>query len=382
MRSLCVLGSTGTIGVYTLEIASKYPDKFRVVSLAAGKNVEKLREQIRKFHPSHVSISDASMLGLLKSEFPKVKFGTEIEGIRACISEPDVDVVVNGIVGFAGLEPAIHAIREDKLLAIANKESFVVAGELLNEELAKSKATLIPVDSEHNALFQLIEGRSKSDIETLVLTASGGPFLRRTDLSFDDVTPEMAIKHPKWNMGPKISVDSATLMNKGLELVEAHYLFGFPEEKIEIWIHPQSIVHGAIWLKDGSCLAQMTVPDMKSSIGYAVAYPKKLDKVIPRFSFKEIAQLEFIEPDQERFTALKIVRQALRAGGSALVTLNAANEVAVGAFLEKRIKFSQITQVVDAALQKEKVVKPTSLAEILELDRNSRDTTEAIIKGR
>lgn len=366
MRGIAVLGSTGTIGTFTLEIAERFPEKFRIVSLVAGRNVALLREQIRKFNPRFVSLSAAEHLSSLQHEFPKTRFLTGREGIKECIEQSEVQVVVNGIVGFAGLEPALFAIRANKILALANKESLVVAGALLREELEKSHAQLIPVDSEHNALFQLLEGRPLSDVDTLVLTASGGPFFKRPDLDFRSVTPEMAVKHPNWNMGPKISVDSATMMNKGLEMIEAHFLFSFPEEKIEIWVHPQSIMHGAVWLKDNSCLAQLTKPDMKSSIGFALSYPEKLDQVIPRFSFKEMHALEFYEPDEVRFPALRLAREALRAGTGHLIVLNAANEYAVGAFLEKKIGFHEIPVWVENALEAYQPYPIHSLEDVFE----------------
>lgn len=350
MTGIALLGSTGTIGTFTLEIIRRFPEKFKVISLAAGKNISLLRDQVREFQPQFVSLVAVEHLSSLQHEFPQTRFLHGREGMKECVEQVEVDVVVNGIVGFAGLEPALFAIRANKIIALANKESLVVAGFLLRDELQKSKAQLIPVDSEHNALYQLLEGRKASDVDTLVLTASGGPFYRKPELNFADVTPEMAVKHPNWNMGPKISVDSATMMNKGLELIEAHYLFGFAEEKIEIWVHPQSIVHGAIWFKDNSCLAQMTKPDMKSSIGFALSYPEKLPQVISRFSFKEMHALEFYEPDEERFPALRLAREALRAGPGHLVVLNAANELAVSAFLQKQVGFHQITEIVERAL--------------------------------
>lgn len=369
MRGLSVLGSTGTIGTFTLEIVERFPEKFKVVSLVAGKNVTLLKEQIRKFHPKFVSLSANEHLSALNHEFPNTKFLTGRDGVKECIEQTDVDVVVNGIVGFAGLEPALFAIRANKIVALANKESLVVAGSLIKEELQKSNATLIPVDSEHNALFQLLEGRKLEDVDTLVLTASGGPFFKTPELQFCDVTPEMAIKHPNWNMGPKISVDSATMMNKGLELIEAHFLFGFPEEKIDVWVHPQSIMHAAIWFKDNTCLSQMTKPDMKSSIGFALSYPEKLPQVIERFSFKEKHALEFFEPDEVRFPCLRLAREALRAGPGHLVVLNAANEFAVGAFLEKKIGFHQIAEFVEKKINAHHPIPIHSLDDVFELHR-------------
>lgn len=366
MKGLAVLGSTGTIGTFTLEIVERFPEKFRVVSLVAGKNIALFKEQVRKFRPQFATLAALEHLSALQHEFPETKFLQGREGVKACIEQTEVDVVVHGIVGFAGLEPALFAIRANKTVALANKESLVVAGSLMKAELEKSKAQLIPVDSEHNALFQLLEGRKTTDVATLVLTASGGPFYKKPELDFKDVTPEMAIKHPNWNMGPKISVDSATMMNKGLELIEAHFLFGFPEENIDIWVHPQSIMHASIWLKDNSCLSQLTKPDMKSSIGYAIAYPEKLPQVIERFSFKEKPVMEFYEPDVQRFPALRLAREALKSGPGHLIVLNAANEFAVGAFLEKKIGFHQIASTVEDALSRYQARSVCSLEDVFQ----------------
>lgn len=378
IKGIAVYGSTGTIGDNTLEIVRRFPDRFRVISLAAGRNIEKLRAQITEFSPQLVAVQDTDGAGQLRREFPKLTILTGEEGLRAGIDAAGVDTVVMGIVGFAALAPTLHAIRAGKKIALANKESLVVGGSLLRAELEKSKAQCIPVDSEHNALFQLLEGYPRHQVETVVLTASGGPLLRRPELPLEDVTPAIAVAHPNWKMGPKISVDSATLMNKGLELIEAHFLFGFPSEKIEVWVHPQSIVHGALWMTDNSCLAQLTKPDMKSSIGHALCYPERLPRVIPKLTFQEMAKLEFFEPDLVRFPALRLARQALEAGPSHLVVLNAANEVAVGRFLEGRLLFSQIPQVIEKALQRHERSPLPDLESLFALDAEARLSTEKL----
>jgi 1-deoxy-D-xylulose-5-phosphate reductoisomerase len=378
---IAVLGSTGTIGCYTLEVAGQFPDKIKVVSLACGKNIEKLKEQIQKFRPKVVSIESGERISELKNAFPGVEFAVGGEGIKACIDLAGVDTVVMGMVGFSALEPTLHAIRKGKRVALANKESLVVGGTLLQAELKNSSAELIPVDSEHNALFQLLIGRKREEISSVVLTASGGPLLRKPELPLEDVTPAIAVKHPNWNMGPKISVDSATLMNKGLEVIEAHYLFGFPSKEIEVWIHPQSIVHGAIWFKDNSCIAQMTRPDMKCSIGYALGYPERLENVIPRFSMKEMANLEFLEPDLTRFPSLRLAREALSAGPSAVIALNAANEIAVDAFLKGQILFPDIPRVIQRVLDVETAQCVTTISDIFEIDSVARIQTGEILKS-
>lgn len=371
-RGIAVLGSTGTIGTYTLQIVEKNPESFFIVSLAAGTRVQELREQIKKFRPKIVSVSNASDATLLQKEFPEIEVGFSDAGIKNCIEQKEVDVVINGIVGFAALVPTMLALQANKLIGLANKESLVVAGPLFKKLVAESKSTVIPVDSEHNAIFQLIKNQSREDIDTIVLTASGGPFLRHPDLDLNEITPEMAVKHPNWNMGPKISVDSATLMNKGLELIEAHYLFDFPEEKIEVWVHPQSIVHGAIWFSDNTSIAQLSKPDMKSAIGYAMSYPKRISSVINKLTLKEMSQLEFLEPDTERFRCLTLARQALKAGHSHLVVLNAANEIAVAAFLENKIRFSQIPLIIENSLEAHSSLPLQTVADVIQMDSEAR----------
>lgn len=377
-KKICVLGSTGTIGSYTLDLVRLYPDQFEVVSLAAGRNLEKLQGQIREFHPQTVSVLDEKDAAFLQKEFPGLEVSFGRQGIRNCIDASGVSVVIVGIVGFSGLEPTLYAIQKNKLIGLANKESLVTAGTLFQREIQKSQATVVPVDSEHNALYQLLSGVKSEEVETLVLTASGGPFLRKVELNLEDVTPEMAVAHPNWKMGPKISVDSATLMNKGLELIEAHFLFGFPENKIEVWVHPQSIVHGAIWLKDHTSLAQLSWPDMKSAIGYALSYPERLKHPIRKLTFADMAKMEFFEPDHKRFPCLSLARQALRLGQSHVIGLNAANEVAVDAFLNRKIKFTQIPQLIDLFLNQFQGSKILELEDVFECDLKTREIAKKL----
>lgn len=379
-RKVCVLGSTGTIGQYTLELAEKFPDFFKVVSLAAGKNLDLLRKQIKKFKPQVVSVQSQDSALLLQKEFPQVEVGFGDSGIEACIDIAKLDVVIVGIVGFAGLKPTIHAIKKDLLIGLANKESLVTGGTLLRAELKNHDAKIVPVDSEHNALFQLLSGVKSTEVSKLVLTASGGPFFRKPDLKLATVTPEMAVSHPNWKMGPKISVDSASMMNKGLELIEAHYLFNFPENDIEVWVHPQSIVHGAIWLKDNTNLSQLSIPDMKSAIGYALSFPERLESPIQKLSFSQMAKLEFFEPDNVRFPCLALARQALGKGQGSVIALNAANECAVEAFLSKKIGFHQIPEVIDAVLQKFSFEPISELSLVFEADRSARELAQQILK--
>lgn len=378
-RKICVLGSTGTIGSYTLELVKAFSEQFELVSLAAGKNLIKLQEQIQTFNPKIVSVQSEADASFLKREFPKLNVGFGMDGIKQCIEAEAIDVVIVGIVGFAGLEPTLHAIKKGKLIGLANKESLVAAGSLFHEAVEKSKAVVIPVDSEHNALFQLLKGVEVSEVETVVLTASGGPFLNKRDLDLSQVSPEMAISHPNWKMGPKISVDSASLMNKGLELIEAHFLFGFPEEKIEVWVHPQSIVHGSIWLRDNTNLAQLSLPDMKSAIGYALSYPDRLNHPIKKLSLAQMSRLDFFEPDSSRFPCLGLARKALRLGQSHIIALNAANEIAVEAFLGGQIRFTQIPEAIDATLQRFPGISVHQLDDVFEADRVGRQVAKTVI---
>lgn len=378
-KVIAVYGSTGTIGENTLAIVRRFPERFQVASLAAGRNIDKLRAQIREFQPKLVAVQTESGAQTLRAEFPQLEVMVGESGLRAGIELNEVEMVVMGIVGFAALSPTLHAIRLGKDLALANKESLVVGGPLLKAELARSRTRCIPVDSEHNALFQLLEGQPKEQVETIVLTASGGPLWKRPEIPLEDVTPAMAVAHPNWKMGPKISVDSATLMNKGLELIEAHFLFGFASQKIEVWVHPQSILHGALWMTDNSCLAQLTKPDMKASIGHALSYPDRLNQVIPKLSFQDMSRLEFFEPDNQRFPALRLARQALESGPSYLVVLNAANEVAVERFLSGCLLFSQIPQVIEQALSQHPGEALCDLESLFALDESVRSKTQALL---
>ncbi len=379
-RRLGVFGSTGTIGTATLELARRFPDRFQVVALTAGRNLDLLRPQVAEFRPGVVVVSQSADALALAPEFPGTEFLHGESGLIECARWDGIQIASQGIVGFAALSPTLELARRGKDLALANKETLVVAGHLLKRELAVGKARCIPVDSEHNAIYQLLQGRDRSQIDSLVLTASGGPFWKQPKLDLASVTPAMAVKHPNWKMGPKISVDSATLMNKGLEVVEAQVLFEFEPDRIEVWIHPQSIVHGAIWFADGTCQAQLSVPDMKASIGFALGYPDRLSNSVEKLSFRQFTQLEFSEPDTARFPCLDLPRKALAAGQSHLIALNAANEVTVARFLEGRLCFSRIASVLDECLQRHRSVPADSLGDVLEIDRRAREKTHEIIE--
>jgi len=379
-QGLCILGSTGSIGQQTLQLVSAFPERFHVRSLACGNQIDVFRNQIIQFRPKAVSVASQDQAECLRNEFAGLSVYSGDDGMQRCLEVSGVDAVVVGVVGFCGLAPTLSAIKMGLRVALATKEALIVGGSLLQGALKESSAVLIPVDSEHNALFQLLNGRSPAEVDQLVLTASGGPFLVSKELDERSVTVEMAIRHPKWNMGPKISVDSATLMNKGLELIEAHYLFNQPESKIEVWIHPQSIVHGAIRLVDGSVLASMSLPDMRLSIGYALAWPARLEKIVDPLGFDQMHRLEFFPPDEARFIALRLARQAVQAGPSTIIALNAANEVAVEAFLRRQIGFHQIRSVWHEVLGEHQIVGIHALEDVFRTDEISRFSALSAIR--
>lgn len=378
MTRLSILGATGTIGCNTLDIVSAHPDRFSIVALTAQDNVEKLAIQARQFGARYVAVSNAGRYNELKS----LLAGTHIEvaaGEDAIIAaaEMECDVVMSAIVGIAGLAPTLAAIRKGRRIALANKECLVCAGELMNAEVHTHGATLIPVDSEHSGIFQLIGARASDDISHVTLTASGGPFRDFTLAQLKNVTPEQAIAHPNWRMGAKISVDSATLMNKGLELIEAHYLFGLPGEKLSAVIHPQSIVHALVEMVDGSVLAQLSHPDMRAPIAYALAYPERIATPVKKLNLAEIQHLSFAAPDEIRFPALRLAKQALLTGGSAPTILNAANEIAVARFLKREIGFTDIPVIVEKALASMNPAVPSCIGDIFALDSETRHFAEA-----
>jgi 1-deoxy-D-xylulose-5-phosphate reductoisomerase len=379
MKRLAVFGSTGSIGGSTLELARRFPERFEVVALTAGRNIELLREQILEFRPRVVVVQQVEDARTVGNWFPGLEVLHGPSGLVQCAAWDAIDIACQGIVGFAALEPTFELVRRGKAVALANKETLVVAGALLREQLRLRGGRCIPVDSEHNALFQLLEGKDRAAIATVVLTASGGPFWRTPGLDLSQVTPQMAVAHPNWKMGPKISVDSATLMNKGLEVVEAHALFDIAPERIEVWIHPQSIIHGAVWFTDGTCQAQLSKPDMKASISHALAYPERLPAAVEKLSLRQMANLEFAEPDTVRFPCLDLPRQALSAGQSSLIALNAGNEIAVQAFLDKQIRFPQIASVLTELLSRHATTPINDVPTIHAVDAQAREKTREII---
>ena len=352
---LTILGSTGSIGESTLDVVSRHPEKFRVFALAGHRQVDKLAAQCKQFRPEYAVVSDVGHAAELEKKLKQEGIDTQVlYGAQALIdvaSADEVSGVMCAIVGAAGLPSALAAAQKGKTIYLANKETLVVSGALFMETARQNGATVLPIDSEHNAIFQVLPrdytGRlNEHGINSIILTASGGPFLN-TDLStFDSITPEQAVKHPNWSMGRKISVDSASMMNKGLELIEAHWLFNCPPEKLEVVIHPQSVIHSMVRYRDGSVLAQLGNPDMRTPIAYCLGLPERIDSGVGELDFGALSALTFQKPDFDRFPCLKLAYQAMNAGGAAPCVLNAANEVAVAAFLDKRIKFTDIVKVV------------------------------------
>jgi 1-deoxy-D-xylulose-5-phosphate reductoisomerase len=369
-RRITVLGSTGSIGRSTLAVAARLPG-YRVVGLAAGRDVETVCRQAKACGARYVALADEAAAREARRRLGRsVEVLAGPEGVVEAASRPDADVVVSAIVGSAGLAPTLAAVRRGARVAIANKETLVAGGELVTREAERSGAVLVPVDSEHSAIFQCLAGQEPGAARRLVLTASGGPFRKRTSL--ERVTVREALRHPTWRMGRKITIDSATLMNKGLEIIEARWLFGIPVERIEVLIHPQSIVHSLVELRDGSVLAQLGWPDMKLPIQVALAWPSRGPATGPWLDLARARTLSFEPPDPKRFPCLARAREAAEAGGAAPVVLNAANEVAVQAFLERRIPFTGIPAVIEAALAAFKPRGPKTLEEILAVDREAR----------
>lgn len=381
-RSVTVLGSTGSIGVSTLDLIERDPARFDLVALTAHKNVSRLIEQARRLRPQFAVIGDMLLYDELKAGLAGT--GIEIGAGRDAVVEAALrpaDWVMAGIVGTAGLAPTLAAVRRGAAVALANKECLVSAGSLFLAEVARSGATLLPVDSEHNAIFQVLDAERLHAVDKIILTASGGPFRTATLDEMKRATPAQAVAHPKWDMGAKISVDSATLMNKGLELIEAHYLFPVGEARLDIVIHPESIIHSLVAYIDGSVLAQLGSPDMRTPISYALAWPERMATPCPRLNLAEIGALTFSQPDPVRFPALRLAREALKAGGAVPTILNAANEIAVAAFLAGAIGFLEIAIIVEKTLERaaSDAFTPNDLEDIYEIDRIARIRAEELV---
>ena len=381
-RSVTILGSTGSVGCNTIDLIAHNPGGFVVEALVANSNAALLAEQARRLGPRFVALADPSGYGELKDALSGtgVEIATGAEAVIAAAERPS-DWVMAAIVGAAGLAPTLAAIGRGAIIAFANKECLVCAGNLMMTEVVRSGATLLPVDSEHNAIFQVFDFERRESVDRLILTASGGPFREMARDEMRNVTPEQATAHPNWDMGAKISVDSATMMNKGLEIVEAHHLFGMPEDRISVLVHPQSVVHSLVSYVDGSVLAQLGQPDMRTPIAYALAWPSRMETPTERLDLAALGSLDFAEPDPERFPALRLARESLRAGGTAPAILNAANEVAVEGFLAKKIGFLDIARMVEHILERIPRENAESIEAVLEADVNARHLARELIES-
>jgi 1-deoxy-D-xylulose-5-phosphate reductoisomerase len=380
-RKVSILGATGSVGRSTLDLIEQSPADYEVIALTAGANVEALANAARRTKAKLAVIADPNLLPELHSSLAGT--GCQSAAGAEALTEAaagEAEWVMAAIVGCAGLVPAMAAVEAGKTVALANKEALVTAGSLMTDAAKRTGATLLPVDSEHNAIFQCLGGRGADHVSRLVLTASGGPFRTASAAQMQSASPAQAVAHPNWSMGAKISVDSATLMNKGLELIEAHHLFELPSRQIDVVVHPQSVIHSMVEFIDGSVLAQLGSADMRIPIAYALGWPERIPSGAERLDLLKVRQLDFEEPDLERFPALKLARQAMEEGGSAPAVLNAANEVAVAAFLRGSIGFSEIARLVEDALQGARPDAPTSIEDVIAIDRSTRRDAEALVR--
>jgi 1-deoxy-D-xylulose-5-phosphate reductoisomerase len=384
-KGIAILGSTGSIGHNSLRIVERYPERFTVVALAGGENLERMTEQVLRFRPTLASMAREEKALELRERVRRqvhVEILHGAEGLEAVAAHPEAHMVVSALVGAVGLLPTLAAIRAGKDIALANKETLVMAGRLVTEEAAARGVRILPVDSEHSAVFQAMQGHRKEDVRRLILTASGGAFLGLSRERLEEVTPQQALEHPNWKMGQKVTVDSASLMNKALEVIEARWLFDVPPGKIHVHIHPQSIVHSMVEYVDGSVIAQMGVPDMQVPIAYALAYPERIRTGLPPLDLLKAGPLTFLEPEKERFPALGLAYDALRAGGCMPAVLNGANEEAVWAFLRGELRFTRIVDVVRDVLEREHGrTDGDDMEAVLEADQRARSSAREIVRG-
>lgn len=384
-RGVAILGSTGSIGCNTFRVLEALgSEQFRVVALAAGRNVSTLVEQIARHRPDLVSVENEEVAEQLKAELvkrglPAPQIVTGESGLVRVATHPEADCVVSATVGAVGFVPTLRALEAGKRVALANKETLVMAGQLMTRAAEKSGAELLPVDSEHNALHQCLRGERRSEVRRIILTASGGPFRTRDKAAIGSATVAEALKHPTWNMGAKITIDSATLMNKGLEVIEAHWLFGFGADEINIVVHPESIVHSMIELVDGSVIAQMGITDMRHAIQYALTYPERFDSELPPLDLARLSSLHFEEPDLERFPCISLAYRALRTGGTLPAAMNAANEEAVRAFIDEQVSFADIPEIIKTVMDEHRTSDVKDLAGVVDADRSARVLAQLVI---
>lgn len=380
VKQLCILGSTGSIGTQTLDVVRAYPERYGVYALCANRSIDLLVAQAKEFHPEVVCIADESLYEALSSQLSAIHFEGKVwtgaDAIAEVVTMGSVDIVVAAMVGYAGLRPTIEAIKAGKTIALANKETLVVAGEIICDLALQHHAPILPVDSEHSAIFQSLVGEDRSEIEKILLTASGGPFRTFTREQMETVTAADALKHPNWEMGAKITIDSASMMNKGFEVIEAKWLFGVPVEKIEVLVHPQSIVHSAVQFTDGAIKAQLGAPDMRLPIQYALSFPERLASDFPRADLFALKNLTFEKPDLERFPNLVLAYEAMRRGGNTPCVLNAANEVANLAFRENRCGFLQMSDIISETMAKAAFIAKPTYEDYVATDLEARKIAE------
>ena len=379
MKRLAILGSTGSIGRSTLSLVDLYPDRFQIVALAARKQAELLFEQAQRYRPQVIALEDEQGAAYLREQLPGVRVVAGAEGVVEVATQKSADMVVAAITGGAGLLPTYQAILANKDIALANKETLVMAADLIMREVGARRTRLLPVDSEHGAIHQCLGEASEKEVRRLLLTASGGPFFRRSKEELETVSVEETLNHPTWEMGPKITVDSATLMNKGLEVIEAYHLFGLPADRISIVVHPQSTIHSMVEFIDGTLLAQMSITDMRLAIVYALAYPERWDSALPYLDLFSVKSLEFFPPDADKFPCLRLAREALELGGTYPTVLNAANEVAVDSFLRREIAFPAIAGIVEETLGRHRAGSALDLDTVLAEDQEARRSAGAAV---
>lgn len=384
MKKIALLGSTGSIGVNSLEVVDQLAEEFVVTALSTHRRIDQLYEQAKRFRPRIAAITGVAVSDDHRAAFKKlgVELTTGADALLKLAGSADYDLLVNAVVGSIGFRPTLTALQRGKPVALANKETMVIGGELVSAAAAHHHAAILPIDSEHSAVFQCLLGESEKNVEALLLTGSGGPFRTLAKEAFASITPAQALKHPNWSMGPKITIDSATMMNKGLEVIEAHWLFQVAVEKIRVVVHPQSIIHSMVLFCDGSIKAQMGLPDMRLPIQLAMTWPERKPSALPRLEFGSRLSLTFDEPDTTRFPCLQLAYDALRQGGTAPAVLNAANETAVQLFLEERISFPRIAELVDASLQAMKLEIKPGVEELLSADRWAREFVDAAGKSK
>ncbi len=378
-KNIAILGSTGSIGCNAIEVLQSLDEHFTVTYLTTNVNIGLLEEQIKRVKPKGVVVFNTEQMQKLKQRVTDIEVLGGLEGLLEIVRRDDVDVVLNALVGFVGLRPTVEAIRHKKQIALANKETLVVAGSIINSLARENNVQVLPIDSEHSAIFQCMAGEQQSSVKKIILTASGGPFLNTPIEHFSKISVEEALKHPNWKMGNKITIDSATLMNKGLEVIEAHWLFGLDPGNIEVVIHPQSIIHSMVEFIDGSIKAQLGLPDMKIPIQYALTYPERMPLSVPGVQFPKLQSMTFFAPDHKKFRCLQLAYDALSLGGTAPAVMNAANEVAVQAFLDRRITFDKIPEIIERALELHTNHRTPELEHAIEADKATRKYVRTLI---